>query len=171
MFFNRSGLARHRRKHTGEKDYHCDICKTRFARMDTLKLHLRTHTGEKPQLQEAKSDSLPGENASDLVEDVSDLVEDISDFVENAPDSAEDASDLAESQSNSEENAPKFVESNHLRHHLKVHAGIKPFKCDQCDLAFIRAAELKRHKLIHTGNKTCKCPDCPAMRNGFITSV
>lgn len=48
MFFHQSGLLRHRRKHTGEKDYVCSVCKAAFARADTLKLHKRTHTGEKP---------------------------------------------------------------------------------------------------------------------------
>ncbi|KAK7483605.1 hypothetical protein BaRGS_00025158 [Batillaria attramentaria] len=86
------------------------------------------------QLQEAKSDSLPGENASDLVEDVSDLVEDISDFVENAPDSAEDASDLAESQSNSEENAPKSGEW---------------FTCPHCAVIFSTDTQLQEHAKTH----------------------
>lgn len=43
-----SALERHYRKHTGQKDFVCDICNAAFARSDTLKLHKRVHSGQKP---------------------------------------------------------------------------------------------------------------------------
>lgn len=34
--------------HTGEKDYHCEICNIYFAQVGQLTTHIRTHTGIKP---------------------------------------------------------------------------------------------------------------------------
>ena len=34
-----------------------------------------------------------------------------------------------------------------------LHAGERPFKCDQCDYATTRIDNLRRHKRIHTGDR------------------
>jgi hypothetical protein len=43
-----SNLARHMRKHTGEKLFQCRYCDKSCARSDDLAKHERSHTGDKP---------------------------------------------------------------------------------------------------------------------------
>ena len=38
----------HKRTHTGEKAYECDVCQKRFSIKGNLTKHKKTHTGEKP---------------------------------------------------------------------------------------------------------------------------
>ncbi|KAI4471942.1 pr domain zinc finger protein [Holotrichia oblita] len=44
--------------------------------------------------------------------------------------------------------------------HLKLHQGDRPFKCDQCDSAFVQAHQLRNHLRVHTDEAPFSCDIC-----------
>lgn len=55
-----------------------------------------------------------------------------------------------------------FKRKEHLAQHMKLHLGLRPFKCEEpnCNKAFSRKEHLMRHCVSHTGKKQFDCEFC-----------
>lgn len=57
-----------------------------------------------------------------------------------------------------------FSESGYLKLHVKIHQGLKPYRCSECNLAFDSCIELQKHFNTHvvsrTPSKLRKCDIC-----------
>ncbi|XP_054239605.1 GDNF-inducible zinc finger protein 1 [Indicator indicator] len=107
---SKTALRLHERTHTGDKPYGCTECEAKFSQPSALKTHMRIHTGEKP-------------------------------FV-------------------CDECGARFTQNHMLVYHKRCHTGERPFMCETCGKSFASKEYLKHHNRIHTGSKPFKCEVC-----------
>lgn len=53
-----------------------------------------------------------------------------------------------------------FADSSKLKRHIKIHLGMRDFKCKTCGKGFIEACSLRRHESVHSDVKPHNCSLC-----------
>lgn len=98
-FQTKTCLRVHMRSHRGERPHICSYCDKCFTQKSTLRTHIRTHTGEKPYVCKYCSRA--------------------------------------------------FSDYSTFRKHVRVHTGEKPYVCDVCKKGFTQSGNMLRHREVH----------------------
>ena len=128
----------HKRRHTGVKSFTCDICGKSFVYSSQLKAHKRTHTGVKPFTCDICGKS----------------------FIDSAHLKRHERIHTGVKLFICDLCGKSFISSSHLRSHERTHTGVKPFNCSTCGMSYSRTGYLKIHERIHTGVKPFTCIIC-----------
>ncbi|XP_055626214.1 zinc finger protein 182-like isoform X1 [Toxorhynchites rutilus septentrionalis] len=144
-FASRHRLKVHVLTHTGERPFPCPYCQKTYRESAKLRIHIRNHTGDRPYscLRCSKA------------------------FTQSTLLQYHIRTNKCERPYSCPQCPKTFVKSSALQTHIQAHPGEKPvFKCEECVETFSSRTRLKVHVRSHTGKSSFSCPHCQnAYRN------
>ncbi|XP_021136159.2 GDNF-inducible zinc finger protein 1 [Columba livia] len=135
---SKTALRLHERTHTGDKPYGCTECEAKFSQPSALKTHMRIHTGEKPFVCDECGAR----------------------FTQNHMLIYHKRCHTGERPFMCETCGKSFASKEYLKHHNRTHTGSKPFKCEVCFRTFAQRNSLYQHIKVHTGERPYCCDQC-----------
>ncbi len=112
--------------------FECTLCTGRFCTASELRVHVRSHSGEKPF--ECSDCSHRFTTSSGLMDHKRRV---------------HDGERAFECPTCSK----RFKTAGDLKKHERVHSGEKPFECTHCNMRFSLSSNLRRHLKVHSGDK------------------
>lgn len=119
-------------------EYVCETCGRGFNRIANLRLHVSTHSLERPHV--CVTCGAAFKSAANLIV--------------HKKFHAETRSHVCVTCNKT------FATTSDLDRHSRVHTGVRPYTCSTCGKAFKGSANLSRHQDVHTGARRFRCPTC-----------
>ncbi|XP_037082077.1 zinc finger protein 497-like [Pollicipes pollicipes] len=135
----KDSLREHMRRHTGETRYTCAVCSKKFVAFSSLRAHRRTHTGDKP-------------HKCHLCAEMFHVKASLAEHLER-----HQGAELR-----CEQCSRVFPSSRRLAAHAKTHDRRRwqPHTCEFCGQGFMTARSLRQHRTQHLGTVPFVCPVC-----------
>ncbi|XP_001639755.2 zinc finger protein 79 [Nematostella vectensis] len=135
---SRHGLISPRESTSPDGPKNCHVCGKSYARLSTLRLHMRTHSGVKPYQ----------------------CMVCLKSFTQAANLTAHFRIHSGEKPFRCRVCGRQFSQSSSVTTHMRTHNGERPYKCKVCNKAFADSSTLTKHVRTHTGEKPYQCEIC-----------
>nr|CAD7193541.1 unnamed protein product [Timema douglasi] len=135
--------------HEGKHHLKCSECEKGFLKNSDLKVHMRSHTNEKPHTCKI---------CGKRYRNIGNLNQHMKTHLEDKPFKCELCSEM-------------FVRRAMLTEHIKRHSGVKDYNCELCEKKFLTRRNLQAHRKWHSGTlKRYTCQVCGKILNHGLSA-